>query len=177
MKFNLNGSILFLKKTPQVLHDLLGNLCNEWVHSNEGTGTWSPFDVVGHLIICEITDFIPRTSIFLSDAPDKILPVVDMHAHFDRDRNKTMETLLNEFEVSRNESLQQLISFQLTETDLDKTAVHPKLGELTLRELLATWVVHDLNHIAQLTRIMACQYEHEVGSFKKILGILNTKRS
>ena len=173
MNFELAKAIEILGSTPRVLSALLTGLSEEWVHANEGEGTWSPFDVVGHLIHGEKTDWIPRARIILGDGANKNFQPFDRFAQLEESRGKDMSQLLQEFEKIRNENLQTLQSFDLTEKDLGREGVHPVFGKVTLKELLATWVAHDLNHIAQICRAMAKQYKIHVGPWVEYLGILN----
>ncbi|ULQ51981.1 DinB family protein [Flavihumibacter fluvii] len=172
MQFDIAKTLEIIERTPGVLHALLQGISGDWIYTHEGPGTWSVFDVVGHLIVCEKTDFIPRANIILSDAKNKTLDLLDMTAHFEWNKGKTMTAVLKEFEALRKENIQKLLAMKLTPGDLLKTGLHPKIGILTLRDLLATWAVHDLNHIAQVSRIMAKQYKQEVGPFIEFLSIL-----
>lgn len=172
MQFNLEKSLEILQRTPEVLDTLLRGLSDEWTKNNEGPETWSPFDIVGHLIHGEKTDWIPRIEIILSNRNDKTFEPFNMHAHFKASEGKSLEQLLDEFRALRAQNVQHLLSKKLTGNDLSKTGIHPEFGEVTLREMLSTWAVHDLNHIAQISRVMAKQYKSEVGPWKKYLGIL-----
>lgn len=172
MKFNLEKTIQIIERTPAVLHTLLNGVSEEWIYSREAENKWSVFDVVGHLIVCEKTDFIPRAEIILSDTENKTLKPIDMNAHFEWGKGKNIDQLLQEFEQLRKENIQKLQALHLTDPDLQKTGFHPVIGTLTLQELLATWAPHDLGHISQITRIMAKQYKSEVGPLMAFLGIL-----
>lgn len=172
MPFNLKHSVEILERTPAVLAQLLSGLSDEWIHQNEGPETWSPFDIVGHLIHGEKTDWIPRMEIILSDTSDKTFPPFDRFAQFEASKGKTLSELLEEFRVLRAKSVASLRSCQPGPEDLEKTGIHPALEVVTLQQLLATWTVHDLNHIAQISRVMARQYDGEVGPWKAYLGIL-----
>lgn len=172
MNFSLEKTLEILERTPNVIEALLLDLPDEWTKNNEGPETWSPFDVLGHLIHGEKTDWIPRMEIILSDHGDKTFEPFDMKAHFKAGEGKSLAQLLDEFREFRSQNLQHLKSKRLTEKDLDKKGIHPEFGEVTLREMLSTWAVHDLNHLAQISRVMAKQYESEVGPWKKYLGIL-----
>ncbi len=172
MTFELNKTIEILEQTPDVLYALLQDISDDWVYNNEGKDTGSVFDVVGHLIVCEKTDFIPRSEIILSGSENKMLAPIDMYAHFECNKGKTLAMLLNEFESLRKENIIKLNAFELTESDFRKMAIHPKIARLTLSELLATWVAHDLNHISQIARVMAKQYKDAVGPFIQYLSIL-----
>jgi len=172
MKFNLEKTKEIIERTPSVLYALLKGISHDWIYNYEGEKTWRVFDVVGHLIVCEKTDFIPRAEIILCDAKSKILNPIDMRAQFEWDKHKNISDLLKEFEQLRYENIQKLSAMNLTEKDLQKTAIHPKIGELSLRELIATWAVHDLNHISQIVRVMAYQYKTEVGPLIQVLSII-----
>lgn len=172
MQFDLNKSIEILQRTPYVLEMLLDNLPEEWIHSNEGETTWSPYDIIGHLIHGEKTDWISRMKIILSDNENKTFTPFDRFAQFRESEGKTLKQLLNEFKILRDQNIKWLKEKDLSEDDLIKKGMHPELGEATLAQLLATWTVHDLNHIAQIARVMAKQYKTEVGPWIEYLGIL-----
>ncbi|MEO1486862.1 MAG: DinB family protein [Bacteroidota bacterium] len=172
MEFNLNKSISILERTPAVLRELLTGLQPEWLHGNEGKDTWSPYQVLGHLIHGEKTDWVVRAKIILSDLPDKTFEPFDRFAQ-DKDNSKpTLDYLLDTFENFRKANLSELKNLKIDESSLGKTGKHPALGVVSLKELLSTWTVHDLGHIAQITRVMAKQYQEEVGPWKAYLGIL-----
>lgn len=172
MKYNIDKAIEILERTPQVLNDLLLNLSNEWTSGNEGPNTWSPFDVVGHLIHGEKTDWIPRTKIILKYGLERPFEPFDRFAQYEVSKGKTMNELLTEFEDLRKENIEEFNSLPI-QKNLDKKGKHPELGEVTLRNLLSSWVVHDLGHISQITRAMAKQYTQEVGIWTQYMGILN----
>lgn len=173
MNFNLNHCIEILSRTPAVLDSLLGGLSDEWIHSNEGEATWSPFDIVGHLIHGDKTDWIPRMEVILSDGPDKKFDPFDRFAQFEVSKGKNFRQLLDEFKALRKENIGILKSKNLGAQDLLKTGIHPEFGEVRLEQLLATWTAHDLSHLAQITRVMARQYTREVGPWKQYLPILS----
>jgi hypothetical protein len=173
MKYSLENSIEILERTPAVLKTLLSNLNDGWIMNNEGPETFSPYDVIGHLIHGEKTDWVARTKIILEFGLSKPFEPYDRFAQFDDSKGKTLTQLLDEFETVRKENLFWFKGLNLSETDLDKKGMHPKLGEVTLRNLLATWVVHDLTHIAQITRVMAKQYKEEMGPWPEFFRILN----
>ena len=173
MKFDLEKSIDILKRTPALLRSLLHGLHEDWTMNNEGPETFSPYDVVGHLIHGEKTDWRPRTSMILEHGISKTFEPYDRFAQYKNSRGKALQQLLDEFETIRKENIQWLKTLKLSETDLDKTGMHPVLGEVTLRNLLATWVVHDLTHIAQVTRVMAKQYKGEIGPWPQFFRILS----
>ncbi|MBL7782665.1 MAG: DinB family protein [Saprospiraceae bacterium] len=171
MPFNLTHSIEMLQRTPAVLRAFLQGLSDHWLHANEGEGTWSPYDVVGHLIHGEKTDWIPRMEIILSDVADKTFEPFDRFAQLIQEQ-KPLDVLLNEFEALRAKSLRILQSRAISEDDLMKTGIHPAFGEVQLYQLLSTWVAHDLGHIAQISRVMAHQYKEDVGPWVAYLRIL-----
>lgn len=170
--FSIPKSIAILERTPAVLRSLLIDLPDEWTMHNEGGETWSPYDIVGHYIHGEKTDWIPRMRIILSDKDNKIFEPFDRFAQFEQSRGKTLTQLLDDFAVLRNKNLDILRSAGITEKMLEKTGVHPAFGTVTLRQLLATWVAHDLNHIGQIARVMATQYKEQIGPWVEFLGIL-----
>lgn len=169
MQYKPEQAIEVLSRTPQVLEALLSGLSDDWLYSNEGPGTWSPVEVVGHLIINEETNFLPRTKLILSDGGSKTLSPIDMTAHIERFDEVPIAQLLTTFRELRNENIRSLQSINLTATDLNKTAIHPKVGLVQLQHVLSTWVAHDLIHIGQISRVMAKQYKHEVGPFIEFL--------
>lgn len=173
MKFDLNKSVEILERTPKVLTEMLAGLSDDWIYSNEGGETWSPFDVMGHLIHGERTDWMTRTRTILEHGVSKPFQPFDRFAQFEESKGKTLVLLLEEFTRLRAENLRILKSTPLAEDALDKKGIHPSLGEVTLRQLLATWTVHDMTHIVQLARTIAKQYESEVGPWKAYLGVLN----
>ena len=172
MNFELEQSLTILNRTPKVLNSLLSGLGEEWVMHNEGPNTWSPYDVLGHLIHGEKTDWIPRSEIILSGTENKAFVPFDRFAQMNQPM-QTLEELLNEFEALRMKNITKLQSWNLTEEEYQKTGIHPEFGEVTLQELLSTWTVHDLGHLAQISRVMARQYASEVGPWRAYLGILH----
>jgi len=173
MDFNLNKSIEILERTPVVLEGMLKDLSDEWVMNNEGKNTWSPFDVVGHLIHGEKTDWIPRMEIILSDKSNKKFVPFDRFAQLRDSKGKKLAQLLKEFKALRSKNLKILKSKKLTKKDLNKTGIHPEFGKVTLEELLATWVTHDLTHLGQIVRVMAKQYKKATGPWSEYLPLLN----
>ena len=172
MKYTLERSYQILERTPSVLKTLLTGLDNGWIMNNEGPDTFSPYDVIGHLIHGEKTDWTARTKIILEVGLSKPFVPWDRFAQYEESKGKTLEQLLEDFEKVRVKNVIWFRSLKLSETDLDKKGKHPKLGEVTLRNLLATWVVHDLTHIAQVTRVMAKQYKEEMGPWPEFFRIL-----
>ena len=175
MQFEIEKALPVLERTPQVIETLLYGLADEWLHNNEGEDTWTPFDIVAHLIAGEKTDWIPRTLIIVGEENREFAPF-DMKGHIKEGKGKTMSQLLDAFKVLRKENLAQLKALDITDEVLDRTGVHPMLGTVTLRHLLASWVVHDLTHIHQLSRVMAKQYDEAVGPWKQFMGVLGGKR-
>jgi len=173
MEFNLNKAIEILERTHMVLETLLIGLSDEWLYQNEDGESWSPFDVVGHLIHGEKTDWIARTKIILSDSPNRTFAPFDRFAQFEASKGKTISQLLEEFKTLRQQNLSELKSLNIGELDLAKTGMHPALGEANLQQLLATWVTHDLGHLAQISRVMAKQYKEEVGPWREYIPILD----
>ena len=173
MKFDLSKTIEILDRTPAVLKSLLSNLNKDWVIQNEGPETFSPYDVVGHLIHGERTDWVARAKIILTAGLEKPFTAYDRFAQFKESKGKTIQQLLDEFELVRKENIGWLQSIQLTEDDLDRKGMHPELGEVSLRNLLSTWVVHDLTHLAQITRVMAKQYKEEMGPWVEYFRLMN----
>lgn len=164
-----------LARTPQVLEAWLGGLPAGWTSATEGAGTWSPFDVVGHLIHAEETDWIPRARIILGDAADKTFPPFDRTAMFAASAGASLEALLARFASLREASLAELDGWSLAESQLDRRGVHPAFGAVTLRQLLATWTAHDLGHLAQVARVMAKRYRDEVGPWRAYLSVMEWK--
>ena len=172
MRFDLALSIDVLRRSPAVLRALLEGADRAWVRGAEGPDTFSPFDVVGHLIDGEETDFIPRARIILARGADRRFVPFDRFRHRKRNAGRTLESLLAEFADLRAANLKLLESWKLTEAELELTGEHPALGAVTLRQLLASWVVHDLEHLAQVARVMAKQYRTEVGPWVPYLPVL-----
>lgn len=173
MNFTIAQSLTILERTPEVLHHLLSGLSPDWVMHNEGGDSFSPYDVIGHLIHGEKTDWVVRAKILLSDSPTKQFEPWDRFAQFEASKGKSLQQLLDEFALLRRANLNWLKNAGITEIDLDKTGIHPALGTVSLRNLLATWVVHDLTHTAQITRVMARQYTTEIGPWKEFFRILS----
>lgn len=173
MKFALNKALPILERTPVILKNLLADLPDEWIYGDEGKNTWSPFDVVGHLIHGEKTDWMVRAEIILGNKPNKEFVPFDRFAQFEDSLGKKMTGLLTEFELLRKANISSLRSKNLSLEDLTLSGIHPELGPVTLGQLLSAWVVHDLGHIAQVSRVMAKQYKDEVGPWPKYMTILN----
>ncbi len=173
MIFDLTTSIKVLAKTPKVLTTLLDQLPDSWTNENEGPETWSAYDIIGHLIHGEKTDWIPRLKIILSSNESKEFETFDRFAQFQNSKDKTLNDLLIEFSLWREKNLKSLKSFNLQDIQYNLKGIHPEFGEVSLKQLLATWVVHDLNHINQLSRVLAKVYKSEVGPWNKYISVLN----
>lgn len=172
MEFNLERSIEILECTPQTIQTLLSGLSEDWILKNEGPDTWSPYDITGHLIYGEKTDWIPRAKIILGHSEDKSFKPFNRFAQFTESKGKSISELLHEFKTLRFKNIQILKGLNIDEHKLKLTGVHPEFGEVTLKQLLSTWVVHDLGHIAQISRVMAKQYKIETGPWEAYLGVL-----
>jgi hypothetical protein len=172
MEDSLQHAISLLTRTPAALNVLLRDLPETWTHRNEGEGTWSPFDIVAHLIHGEHTDWIPRARIILQCGESKPFEPFDREGFKRITQNKSLPQLLDEFARLRSENLDQLHAFNLQPKDLERRGQHPTLGVVTLSQLLATWAAHDLTHLHQISRVMAHQYRDAVGPWSKFLGVL-----
>lgn len=172
MSQNLEHTISLLARTPAVLDALLRDLPDAWTLRNEGDATWSAFDVVGHLIHGERTDWMPRASRLLEFGETRAFDPFDRWGQVRESQGKSLGQLLDEFARLRSDNLRELRALNLKPEDLDKRGRHPALGVVTLSELLATWAAHDLTHLHQLSRIMAHQYRDAVGPWSVYLGVL-----
>lgn len=166
-------TLTILRRTPAVLQTLLADLPDELITRNEGGESWNPADIVGHLIYGEETDWIPRAQIIMSHGETRPFDPFDRFAQFGRFEGWPMERLLSEFARRRSESLMSLAEMKLTEADLERKGTHPELGTVTLGQLLASWVVHDLTHLRQIARVMAKHYAKAVGPWQAYLSILS----
>jgi hypothetical protein len=171
-EFNLAEAVAVLTRTPATLDALLRRLPDVWVHSNEGKDTWSAFDIVGHLIVGERTDWMPRLQIILERGEARPFDPFDRFAQAKESQGRSLEQMLDEFARLRRENLVVLQALNLQPQDLTRRGKHPALGVVTLSELLATWAVHDLTHMHQLSRVMAHQYRDAVGPWSAYLGVL-----
>jgi len=171
-EFNLAEAVAVLTRTPATLNALLRGLPNIWVRSNEGKDTWSAFDILGHLIFGERTDWMPRVRIILDSGESRLFDPFDRFAQLKESQEKSLEQLLDDFTHLRIENLAALHALNLRQEDLSRRGRHPALGVVTLSELLATWAVHDLTHLHQLCRVMARQYCDAVGPWSTYLGVL-----
>lgn len=170
-EFSLPETIALLTRTPAALDVLLRGLPDTWVLGNEGKDTWNPFVILGHLIVGERTDWLPRVRIILENGEARTFDPFDRFAQKEV-KDKTLEQLLDEFARLRKENLAALRALNLQSEDLKRRGKHPALGVVTLSQLLATWVVHDLTHLHQLSRVMAHQYRDLVGPWGVYLGVL-----
>jgi hypothetical protein len=171
--FELRSGIAILERTPRVLEALLSGLPREWIIGNEGVDTWSPFDVVGHLIDGEQTDWMVRLRVILAQGPNRRFSPFDRFRHISRNKAHTITDLIAEFRQLRENNLSDLRALALTPLQLQLTGEHPEFGPVTLEQLLATWVAHDLGHLAQIARVMAKQYRHAVGPWQAYLPVLH----
>jgi hypothetical protein len=171
MEHRLTDTIALLTRTPAALNALLRDLPEIWTHRNEGEATWTVFDVVGHLIHGEHTDWMPRAKTILQFGESKPFAPFDREG-FTTASQKSLPQLLDEFARLRSENLDELRALNLQPKDLDRRGQHPALGAVTLSQLLATWAAHDLTHLHQISRLMAHQYRDKVGPWSKFLGVL-----
>jgi hypothetical protein len=169
----LDHSLALLARTPAVLDALLRDLPESWTLRNEGENTWSAFDIVGHLIHCEHTNWLPRTKWLLQHGETQPFPPFDRQGHVHECQGKSLSQLLDEFARLRAENLTELHAMNLQPDDLARLGLHPALGPLTLSDLLASWAAHDLNHLHQLSRVMATQYRETIGPFTKFMGVMH----
>jgi len=172
MRYQLDSAVAVLRRTPGTLGELLGGLGDEWTRATEGPDTFSPFDIVGHLIDGEETDWIPRARIILERGPNLTFERYDRFRHRTRNVGRPLDSLLAEFARLRTANLDLVQSWQLSDAQLDLPGNHPALGPVTLRQLLAAWVVHDLGHLAQVSRVMAKQYRDEIGPWVPYLPVV-----
>jgi hypothetical protein len=175
MDFKFDTALPVLRRTPSVLADLLADLPSSWTDAVEGPNTWSPFDVVGHLIHGERTDWVPRVEHLLRHGDAVPFPPFDREAMFAASQGRSLGELLDTFARLRSQSLERLEALGLNEADLSRCGRHPEFGVVTLGQHLATWVAHDLGHISQIVRVMARQYTHAVGPWQMYLSILKPR--
>jgi hypothetical protein len=172
MELQLGNVKEILIRTPTTLNSLLRNLPDEWTRSNEGPETWSPFDVVGHLIHAEEADWIPRARIILEEGETGTFKPFDRFAMFEKSRGRSLSELLDSFEMLRKENVISLEQMKLKPEMLERRGTHPEFGLVTLSQLLSTWAVHDLGHVGQIVRVMAKQYGEAVGPWRAYLPVL-----
>lgn len=172
MKFQIEQAVEILSQTPATVKSLLENLSDEWISGEENRDDWNAFDVVGHLIHADETDWIPRAEIILAQGENPTFEPFDRYGQFEKSKGKALPELLDEFAEIRKRCIENLSAMNLTENELKLKGIHPELGEVTLENLLATWVVHDLTHIRQIVTSMAKKYSGNVGVWKEYLSIL-----
>ena len=177
MDFDLDSSTDVLARTPATLQALLAELPDPWIRGREGPDTFNPFDVVGHLIDGEETDWMPRARIILARGAEPRFEPYDRFRHRARNKGRSLGELLEEFARLRAANLELLRSWNLTARELELTGTHPTFGPVTLRQLLAAWVVHDLGHLAQIARVMAKQYRDAVGPWVPFMPVLTDRLS
>jgi uncharacterized damage-inducible protein DinB len=176
MHFALDDAMPVLRATPGVLRAWLAELPEPWVCSNEGPESWSPYDIVGHLIHGERTDWIPRVELLLEHGPTRAFTPFDRFAQFRDSQGRSLAQLLDVFAELRQANLARLQSLRLLPKDFERPGLHPELGPVTLGQLLATWVAHDLNHLGQVARVLGHQYAQEVGPWIEYLPLLRNRR-
>ena len=174
MEFRFEEALPVLRRTPATLRALLLNLPACWTDAVEGPDTWSPFDVVGHLIHGERSDWMPRVEHILQHGETVTFPRFEREAMFVESKGQSLPELLDTFADLRAESLAHLSALGLTDADLDRRGTHPEFGSVTMGQLLATWTAHDLGHLAQVTRVMARQYTETVGPWRAYLSLLRS---
>jgi hypothetical protein len=172
VNFDLAASIPILDRTPNVLRALLEGLPDAWIHANDGPGTWSAFDVLGHLIHGEKTDWMPRAHRILEKGSSEPFEPFDREAMFEASRGKSIEALLDEFERLRRANIATLRALDLKPADLARVGRHPELGAVTLGQHLATWTAHDLGHIRQIAQTMGRQYRDAIGPWRAYLSMM-----
>ncbi len=172
MKFQIEQAVEILERTPEVLKSLLGNLSDDWTESSENPEDWGAFDILGHYIHADETDWIPRAEVILEQGENPAFEAFDRFAQFEKSKGKTLNELLETFAQRRRKSLETLKSWNLTRAQLALKGSHPELGEVTLEQLLATWVVHDLTHLRQISTVLAKGFGENVGAWKEYLSIL-----
>lgn len=175
MRFDLGDAIAVLARTPASLRALLSGLPEPWVRGTEGPETFSAFDNIGHLVDGEETDWMARARIIVARRADGRFTPYDRFRHLARNAERSLDSLLDEFATLRAANIDELRGWRLGEADLALTGIHPNFGPVTLRQLLATWVAHDLGHVAQVARVMAKQYREEVGPWVQYLPVLTDR--
>jgi len=170
-KFSIDEACEILERTPKAVRAMVDGLSDGWT-TGGNEENWAPFDIVGHLIHGELTDWIPRAKIILAQGENRTFESFDRLAQFELSKGRTLGELLDEFDEFRAENLKALRSWNLTQEQLQLRGIHPELGEVTMQQLIATWVVHDLTHIRQLANVLARRYDETVGPWKEYLSIL-----
>jgi hypothetical protein len=169
--FVLEDAATILARTPATVSALLRDLPEKWINAHEGGDTWSPFDVIGHLIHADRTNWMPRAMTILEHGAAQPFVEFDRFAHFENSKRRTLSSLLDEFTAVRKASVEELLG-TVTAADLGRAGQHPALGVVTLQQLLAAWVVHDLDHLMQISRVLARQYTDAVGPWRQYLRIV-----
>ena len=172
MEFDLVEGVAILERTPHTLTAMLDGLPSSWLHGTEGPGTWSPYGVMGHLIHCEKEDWIRRAELVLAQGSLRKFTPLDREAQLREPQDRPVTELLQEFSELRSRNLQTLAGWHLTDRHLALMGEHPEFGPVTMRQLLSTWVAHDLGHILQISRVMARQYRDAVGPWRAYLSAL-----
>ncbi len=173
MSFDLQSSIEILRRTPAILDAWLRGLPDEWMHATEGGESWSAYDMIGHFIHGEKTDWIPRARIILEHGEERAFEPYDRFAQFEDSKGKTASELLDELAILRAGNVQALEELGLGPADLERTGRHPGFGVVTLAQLLSAWVVHDLGHLRQIARVMAKRYGDEIGPWREYLPVVS----
>ena len=169
----MDEGVAILERTPATLDALLRGLPDGWIHAHEGAGTWSPFDVLGHLVHGERTDWMARVRILLEHGETRAFDPFDRFAQFAESKGRTLDSVLDEFAARRADNLAALAALRLSDADFVRRGRHASLGGVTLGQLLATWVAHDLDHVTQISRVLARQYSDEVGPWRAYLRIIS----
>jgi hypothetical protein len=168
----VDDCLAVLTRTPAVMNALLRNLPDAWTTATEGAGTWSPYDVVGHLIHAEQSDWMVRLRIILDEGPGRVFDPFDREAQFRDSAGKSLVDLLDQFAALRKDNIERLRAIDLSEAQLAAVGTHPVLGQVTAREILATWTAHDLAHLVQVNRVMAKRYRQDVGPFAAFFSVM-----
>ncbi len=174
MAFKLPEATQILQRTPATITEMVKGIPESWIKATEGVGTFSCYDIVGHLIHGELTDWIPRVRIILEHGEAKAFEPFDRCAQFREDQTRPIGALLDQFAFMRGENLSILQGLRLSSDDLARKGTHPELGTVTLGQLLSSWAVHDLSHISQIARVTAKQYSHDVGPWQQYMSILKS---
>ncbi|MGB6408834.1 MAG: DinB family protein [Planococcus donghaensis] len=172
MNFSLDETLQILEATPQTLASFLSNLSNDWLTCNEGEGTWNTSQVIDHLIECEKTNWIPRIKTILAETENKSFPPFDRDAHITNPPKTSLEQKLDEFKQLRLQNVKIVKDLIKSDSQFELTGEHPVFGEVKLRELISTWMAHDLTHLSQIVRVMAERYRKDVGPWEEYLGVL-----
>lgn len=175
MNFDIKEAVEILERTPVILEHMLSGLSDGWLRSHEGEGTWNAMEVIEHLIEAERTNWIPRLEFMLQEGEDKPFPPFDRYAHLNEAAEQSIDQKLQAFKAIRTQNLAKLKVLMDSAPDFERTGLHPAFGVVKLRELLSTWVVHDLTHTSQIVRVLAERYRHDVGPWIEYLGILKRR--